>query len=78
MSWLTPTVRRWIYGVGIAVIPLAVVYGLIEQETQALWVTLLGALMGVIALPNTNDTETVEDAGEDSSYIPRHSADYPG
>ena len=57
MSWLTPAVRRRIYLALSALLPLAAVYGLIDQEQAALWVTLAAAILGtggtIMAAANT-------------------------
>lgn len=49
MKYLTPAVRRYIYGVAIAAFGVAVFYGLIEPAASP----LLAAL--VLALLNVND-----------------------
>lgn len=43
----TPAVRRWLYGVGVAAVPLLVVYGVVNVEQGAAWVAFLGALVGM-------------------------------
>lgn len=51
-------VRRWIYGIGVAVAPVLVAYGIIEADKVPLWVSLLGALVGIgniVALGNVSD-----------------------
>lgn len=44
--WLTPTVRRWAYGIITALVPLLVVYGLVEESTAPLWVALASSVLG--------------------------------
>lgn len=69
MSWLTPAVRRRIYLALSALLPLAAVYGLIDQEQTALWLTLAAAVLGtggtIMAAANTpkppNPADVVED-----------------
>lgn len=39
--------RRWLYGVALAGIAVAVTYGLIDQEQVPLWTTLVVALLAV-------------------------------
>ncbi|MHB0828021.1 MAG: phage holin [Schaalia turicensis] len=45
-TWLTPQVRRWLYGVLTALVPLLVVYGLIEEATAPLWIALGSSVLG--------------------------------
>ena len=42
---LTPAVRRWIYGVATAVLPILVAYGILDERRAPLWVALLGSLL---------------------------------
>lgn len=57
MSLRDPAVRRYLYGVVVALIPLLVLFGLIAPEDVATWTNLAGALLGLgaagLALPNT-------------------------
>ena len=46
VSWLTPQVRRWAYGVVTAAVPLLVIYGVIESEAASLWVALVASVLG--------------------------------
>lgn len=46
VEWLTPAVRRWAYGVVTAVVPLLVIYGVIESETAPMWVALVASVLG--------------------------------
>lgn len=46
MQWLTPTVRRWVYGIVTALVPLLVVYGLVEESTAPLWLALASSVLG--------------------------------
>lgn len=46
-KYLTPTVRRWLYVVSIAALPLLAYYGVIEPEALALWAPLLVAVLNV-------------------------------
>ena len=68
MNWLTPTIRRRIYLALSALLPLAAVYGLIDQEQTALWLTLAAAVLGtggsIMAAANTSKpspADVVED-----------------
>lgn len=40
LDWLTPQVRRYIYAVTTAVVPLLVVYGVLDEHTAPLWLAL--------------------------------------
>jgi hypothetical protein len=44
---LTPTVRRWIYGLALAALPVLVYYGLVEPEAAPLWLAFVLALLNV-------------------------------
>lgn len=54
--WITnPKTRAYLYGIGIAASPLAVGYGIINAEQSGLWVSFLGAVLGInnsLALAN--------------------------
>lgn len=41
----SPTVRRYIYGVAVAVMPLLIVYGVLAEEHAPLWLALVGAVL---------------------------------
>lgn len=45
MSALTPAVRRWIYGVATAALPLLVAYGILDAKDAPLWVAVAGSLL---------------------------------
>ena len=46
MSWLVSREgRKWIYGVCLAVVPLLVVYGVIDGEAAPLWIAMIGAIV---------------------------------
>lgn len=45
-QWLTPSVRRWLYGVLVALIPLLIAYGVVEETTAPLWVALASSVLG--------------------------------
>lgn len=52
---LTPERRAYLYGVMIAAAAVAVGYGLLTIEQAGLWLTLIGALLGLssgVALAN--------------------------
>lgn len=56
-KYLTPTVRRWIYGLAIAALPLLVYFGLVEPEAAPLWLAFVLALLNV----QDNTTNTNEE-----------------
>lgn len=39
------TVRRWLYGVATALVPLLVVYGLVDDSTAPLWLALAAQVL---------------------------------
>lgn len=41
----SPTTRRYIYGVAVAILPLLIAYGVIEEQTAPLWVAALGSIL---------------------------------
>lgn len=49
---LTPTVRRWLYGIALAVIALCTSYGLLTADAAALWGNLAAAVLA-LAITNT-------------------------
>lgn len=64
-------VRKWIYGVALAGIPLLVAYGIVDESAAPLWVALVGAVVApTLALSNltpsydetTNDEPDMEGA----------------
>jgi hypothetical protein len=52
-----PEVRKWIYGIIVAVIPLLVINGLLSNEEASQYLFLAAAILGLggagLALPNT-------------------------
>ena len=52
-----PLIRRYIYGVVLAFIPILVGFGVISPEQVQLWLNLAAAVLGLgataLALPNT-------------------------
>jgi len=46
LAWLTPDVRRWLYGIATALVPILVVYGVIEASTAPMWVALVASVLG--------------------------------
>lgn len=45
-AWLTPTRRQRLYVVLTALVPILVVYGVVDSQTAALWVALGAAVLG--------------------------------
>lgn len=46
-------VRKWVYGISLAVIPLLVAYGVLDEAAAPLWVALVGAVVAPgLALAN--------------------------
>ena len=53
--------RKYIYIVSLAVIPLLVAYGVIDEEVAPLWVALAGAVIApVVALTHLTPKEPTE------------------
>lgn len=46
IAWLTPAVRRWLYGIATALVPILVIYGVIESETAPMWIALVASMLG--------------------------------
>lgn len=53
-----PKTRRWVYGIAVAAVPLAVAYGVVAESDAALWIGLAGAVLGTgvpaLAAANTD------------------------
>lgn len=62
-------VRAWLYRVGMAVVPILVAYGLLDDGTAGLWLGVLGAALGfsLPALAAVN-TSTRPEAGDGASH----------
>ena len=55
MSLKDEVTRAYIYRVLTAAVPLVTAYGIIDQRTAALWVGVIGALLGIgLASMNTS------------------------
>lgn len=56
-KWIhDPAIRRWIYGILVALAAIAVAYGIVTIEQSGLWLALAGAILGlgnVLAARNT-------------------------
>lgn len=46
-KWLTPTMRRWAYGVAGAVVALCGVYGILDDSQGVVVLGLVAALLGL-------------------------------
>ena len=47
--------RAWIYRVLVAAVPVAIVYGVLDEATAAVWIGLAAAVLGVgLAAVNTS------------------------
>ena len=62
---LTPTVRRWLYGIAAAVAPLVTVYGIVTDQQAVLWLNLAGALLFTMAVGNTPSRPAEQQEGAD-------------
>lgn len=49
---LTAARRKWLYGIALAVIALCSAYGLLDDNTAALWGNLAAAVL-LVAIQNT-------------------------
>lgn len=50
MNWIKSREgRKWLYSVTVVVIPLLVLYGVIDQQAAPLWAQAIGVLFGVAA-----------------------------
>jgi hypothetical protein len=55
MSLKDEVTRAYIYRVLTAAVPLVTAYGIIDQRTAALWLGVIGALLGIgLASMNTS------------------------
>ena len=41
MDWFTAKRRRWIYGISMALGPLLVFYGVVEETAWPLWIAVI-------------------------------------
>ena len=46
LSWLTPQVRAWLYGIVTAIVPLLTIYGILDQTAAPLWLALGASVLG--------------------------------
>lgn len=45
LSWLTPQIRAWLYGVITALVPILTIYGIVDQSTAPLWLSLAASVL---------------------------------
>jgi hypothetical protein len=50
--YLTPSVRRWLYGIAVAAAALLTAYGIIPVEVAPLWLALVMAALNVQDQPD--------------------------
>lgn len=43
--WLTPSLRRYVYGIALAVMPLLTAYGIVSDTLAPLWVAVLSSVL---------------------------------
>lgn len=67
MSMLTPAVRQWLYGVVTALVPIFIIYGVIDHHEVALWLALAAAVLGT----GTATVFTNTGRGTDAGYVGR-------
>lgn len=73
-EWFTAKNRAWLYRIAIAAVALAAVYGVVDPDKTALWVSVIAAVLG-IAAPATalrhitpdSDGSEIADAPEDDT-----------
>ncbi len=52
---MNESTRAWIYRVLLAAIPIAIAYGVINEQDASLWIGLVGAVLGTgLATINTS------------------------
>jgi hypothetical protein len=55
MTMIPEPVRAWIYRVELALVPVLVAHGVVNEATAALWLALLSSLVGFgLAVANTS------------------------
>lgn len=45
LAWLTPQIRAWLYGVITALVPILTIYGIVDQSTAPLWLSLAASVL---------------------------------
>lgn len=46
ITWFTPRVRLYTYGVLAAIVSLLIAYGILDNQTAPLWLALVTSLLG--------------------------------
>lgn len=46
ISWLTPAMRGWLYGIITALVPLLIIYGVLDEQAAPLWLALAASILG--------------------------------
>lgn len=46
-AFLTPAVRRWVYGIALAAAALLTLYGVLPAEAAPVWLALVVAILNV-------------------------------
>lgn len=46
ITWLTPQLRAWLYGIVTAIVPLLTIYGIVDQTAAPLWLALAASVLG--------------------------------
>lgn len=62
---LPPSIRRWLYGIAAALLPLGTAYGLLDDTRAPLWLNLAGAVLLTVALANVDDQQGGGDTDDD-------------
>lgn len=58
-----PRIRQWVYGIALAALPLLIAYGIVDDQTAALWAAVVGAVL-VPGLAVVNTGRDVPDTGD--------------
>lgn len=45
LDWLTPDRRKWMYGISMALGPLLVFYGVVEETAWPLWLAVVQQIL---------------------------------
>lgn len=57
-------IRAWLYRVALAVVPLLIVYGVLDESSAPLWAALVGAVLAsgsaVVHTPTVRPEHSVE------------------
>lgn len=66
-SVLSPKVRAWVYGLFLALSPIAIYYGVVTDTEAGLWITAIGGILGIsngLALANVPGVSKDKDIGD--------------